>query len=56
MTPRPDLCYTGHMPTTHPAESIQATCLMCAPEKEQTASEWSQMLWTLAFLDNEKEN
>lgn len=44
------------MPATHPADTITATCLMCAPEKEQTAQEWSQMLWTLAFLDTPKEN
>lgn len=39
----------------HQANSIFATCLIC-PQPELTASQWSQMLWTLAFLENERES
>ena len=50
MTPRPVLCYACYMPASHPADAIQATCLMCAPERESTVEEWKRMLWTLAFM------
>lgn len=36
------------MPANHPADEAQITCLKCVTE--QTASEWSRMLWTMAFL------